>query len=94
MLYAHSLPDQPVSLWQSLEQHLRKSAQRAETFGRAFGAGDWAALAARLHDLGKASPEFQAYISGQGGRRRACSCGIGRLGERKGNTWPSGWPIA
>ena len=70
MLYAHSLPDQPVSLWQSLEQHLRKSAQRAETFGRAFGAGDWAALAARLHDLGKASPEFQAYISGQGGRRR------------------------
>ena len=70
MLYAHSLPDQPVSLWQSLEQHLRKSAQRAETFGRAFGAGDWAALAARLHDLGKASSEFQAYISGQGGRRR------------------------
>ena len=70
MLYAHSLPDQDVSQWQSLEDHLRESAQRAGAFGRAFGAGEWAALAARLHDLGKASPEFQAYISGQNGRRR------------------------
>lgn len=70
MLYAHSLPGQDVSRWQSLEAHLRESARRAEAFGGAFGAGKWAALAARLHDLGKASPEFQAYLIGQGRRRR------------------------
>lgn len=88
MLYAHSLSDQPASLWQSLECHLRASAQLAETFASAFGAGGWAALATRLHDLGKASREFQAYISGQGGRRHIdhSTAGARLLLER----WQSG----
>ena len=57
MLYAHSLPDQPVSLWQSLEQHLRKSAQRAETFGRAFGAGYDPKLGLLVDDPTRQTPE-------------------------------------
>ncbi len=88
MLYAHSLPDQEVSHWQSLEDHLRKSAQLAEAFGRVFGAGEWAALATRLHDLGKASPEFQTYISGQNGRRRIDHSTAGaRLLLRRWKAW-------
>jgi CRISPR-associated endonuclease/helicase Cas3 len=43
--YAHSLPDRPPREWQKLEDHLLAVAQRAEQFGQAFGAGEWAYLA-------------------------------------------------
>lgn len=91
MLYAHSLPDQDVSHWQSLEAHLRESARRAEAFGSAFGAGKWAALVARLHDLGKASPEFQDYISGRNARRRIDHSTAGaRLLLQRWKAWGKG----
>ena len=62
MLYAHSLPGQPPEKWQPLEEHLRNVARLASEFAAPFGSADWAYNAGLLHDLGKASPEFQAYL--------------------------------
>jgi len=45
-----------------LQDHLLGTAERADTFARAFGNHDWARLAGLWHDLGKYSSEFQHYI--------------------------------
>ncbi|MDR3438859.1 CRISPR-associated endonuclease Cas3'' [Telmatospirillum sp.] len=61
-IFAHSLADQPVEQWEPLSLHLTSVAERAASFAAPFG---WAALgrlAGMLHDLGKLSPDFQAYI--------------------------------
>ncbi|MCI5122148.1 MAG: CRISPR-associated endonuclease Cas3'', partial [Candidatus Electrothrix sp. AUS4] len=60
--YAHSLEDQPLDQWQTLEQHLEKTAELCRSFAKQFNAGQWGELAGRFHDLGKGSREFQAYL--------------------------------
>lgn len=60
--YAHTLEGRPVAEWQSLEAHLRKTADRCRQFAEQFNAGAWGELAGRFHDLGKGSREFQAYL--------------------------------
>lgn len=60
--YAHSLEGKPKSEWQSLDEHLNNVAEKARSFAKVFGAGDWAYLAGALHDEGKGSLEFQAYL--------------------------------
>lgn len=70
--YAHSHPDHPEdrSQWQTLEDHLRKVANRATQFAKETRPLDaafhevarWAGL---LHDIGKYTPEFQAYLGRQ-----------------------------
>lgn len=60
--YAHSLEDQPLDQWQTLEQHLEKTAELCRSFAEQFNAGQWGELAGRFHDLGKGSREFQAYL--------------------------------
>lgn len=45
-----------------MEDHLRDVAALAESFGREFGAADWARIAGLWHDLGKYRPAFQRYI--------------------------------
>lgn len=66
--FAHSLPGQPISGWEPLNEHLRcvglGAAERAERFGWA----EVARLAGHLHDIGKSSAQFQAYIQGQAPR--------------------------
>ncbi len=60
--WAHS-PSPPVQPEpQSLLAHLGGVARLAREFGEAFGAGDYAELAAWLHDVGKMEPDFQARI--------------------------------
>ena len=62
-MFAHSTPDPSRSDWEPLEVHLARVGRLAAAFGERIG---WAALAeaaGRLHDIGKASPEFQRYIS-------------------------------
>ena len=47
---------------QSVADHLRGTADRAETFADAFGAGPLGRLAGLLHDIGKYSDAFQVRI--------------------------------
>jgi CRISPR-associated endonuclease/helicase Cas3 len=64
--YAHSTPTPDGSNWQPLRDHLKQTALRAKMFGSKFGAAKAAALAGWLHDLGKYSEAYQAYIAGRG----------------------------
>ncbi len=70
-MFAHSTSRPDRSDWEPLRSHLTAVAVLAAEFAAKFG---WAALAeaaGRLHDIGKASAEFQAYL-GQprdGGRK-------------------------
>lgn len=66
-VYAHSLPCAPLSEWEPLDAHLEAVAERAAEFADKFGAGDWGRAAGLLHDIGKAKPEFQAYLLGKRG---------------------------
>lgn len=61
-MYAHSLKDRPPSEWQKLEDHLRQVAELAAEFAGPFQSADWAWNAGWLHDLGKATNAFQAYL--------------------------------
>jgi CRISPR-associated endonuclease/helicase Cas3 len=60
--YAHSLPDRPESDWEPLAAHLDAVARRAAEFATPFGWAETARLAGQLHDIGKFSAKFQAYI--------------------------------
>lgn len=65
--YAHSLPGQPPEKWQTLDEHLQAVATMASEFAAAFNSSDWAYNAGWLHDLGKAHPDFQAYLRRENG---------------------------
>lgn len=84
MHYAHSTEREDRSDWQFLADHLRAVAELAGDRGNKFGAGKAAQMCGWLHDLGKYSLAFQAYIAGRGnsvdhstaGAREAISCGV------------------
>lgn len=60
--YAHSIEGQPPQKWQPLEEHLQNVANIAGEFAAAFGAKEWAIIAGKLHDLGKGTKSWQAYL--------------------------------
>ncbi len=64
MWYAHSLPDAAQSAWQTLDEHLDNTTRLAGDFASVFGAQDFAALAAGLHDAGKYTGAFQRRLAG------------------------------
>lgn len=65
MLYARSTEDkQNKNSWQTLPDHLNGVAKRAEEFANSFGAGSWGKVAGLLHDIGKASDDFQKRLEG------------------------------
>ena len=66
MYYAHSASSADRSDWQRLADHLHNVAALAGRFGAKFEAEQLAGLAGILHDLGKYSEAFQAYIEGRG----------------------------
>lgn len=45
-----------------LLEHGRGVAKLAEEYAQGFGGGEWARIAAMLHDLGKYQPDWQQYI--------------------------------
>ena len=63
-MFAHSLDDQPVGEWELLSHHLTAVGQRAADFAAGFGWAEMARTAGQLHDIGKCSAAFQAYIAG------------------------------
>src|SRR5271168_2743945 len=62
--FAHSVEGVDASRWQSLASHLTAVGQLAGMRGRKFGAGEAAALAGVLHDLGKYTEGFQNRLRG------------------------------
>src|SRR5258705_13942087 len=66
MYFAHSVEDQDRARWQGLAEHLISVSELAAARGSKFGAGRLGALSGMLHDLGKYTDGFQAYIAGAG----------------------------
>ncbi|MGH7072073.1 MAG: CRISPR-associated endonuclease Cas3'', partial [Acetobacteraceae bacterium] len=61
-IFAHSLRNRPIEDWEPLSHHLTAVGNRAAEFAGAFGWNEAARVAGRLHDIGKCSAAFQAYI--------------------------------
>jgi CRISPR-associated endonuclease/helicase Cas3 len=73
--FAHSVPGQPEDRWEPLASHLADVAARARLHGDRFGAGELAACAGSLHDLGKYKSRFQARL--RGSREKVDHAGAG-----------------
>lgn len=71
--YAHTDPENPHKLpedgarWQELKDHLEQTARLAKDFASTFNSGHWGYTAGTLHDLGKYSAAFQAYLLRENG---------------------------
>ncbi|MGI3903964.1 MAG: CRISPR-associated endonuclease Cas3'' [Janthinobacterium lividum] len=61
-VYAHSTPDPDYRVWEPLADHLAAVGDTASRFAGVFGWGAVAGLSGRLHDIGKCSAAFQAYL--------------------------------
>lgn len=64
-IYAHSLPGASMHQWETLADHAEAVGARAAELAEPLGWAQVLRLAGRLHDIGKLSPEFQAYITGE-----------------------------
>jgi CRISPR-associated endonuclease/helicase Cas3 len=61
-LFAHSLNGRPLQEWEKLDDHLRRVAHLCEHLGKKFGAAHIGYAAGLWHDLGKAAPDWQAFL--------------------------------
>src|SRR3954452_5968480 len=64
-VYAHSLPDRSIGDWELLLDHAAAVGERAACFAEPFGWAEAARIAGVLHDIGKLTADFQAYIRGE-----------------------------
>ena len=68
VVYAHSVPGRPIQEWELLRDHLVEVADLASDFAADFGGSHAARAAGLLHDVGKASDAFQAYLRAEAGK--------------------------
>jgi len=61
-LFAHSVPGEPEAVWEPLAEHLAAVGRTAASFAEVFGVRALAEAMGRLHDIGKMSAAYQAYI--------------------------------
>lgn len=61
-VFAHSAPARSWTAWETLHAHADRVAGRAAGFAAPFGWAQAASAAGLLHDIGKCSEAFQAYI--------------------------------
>lgn len=62
-MFAHSTSDPSRADWEPLADHLGEVGARAAAFAGQFGCAEMARAAGLLHDIGKVSESYQAYIS-------------------------------
>lgn len=67
--FAHSLPGTPLDQWELLPEHLGAVATLAGVHAQPFGCAAMARTAGLVHDVGKLSEAFQAYIRNPDARR-------------------------
>ena len=60
--FAHTLPGQDSSHWESLPRHLDEVADLTARYAGAFNAEAWGRVLGACHDLGKLSNDFQGYL--------------------------------
>jgi CRISPR-associated endonuclease/helicase Cas3 len=65
MFFAHSIDGQKPETWQTLAKHLQAVSLLTSMLAKKFGAEQLGAIVGLLHDLGKYSHQFQAYIAGR-----------------------------
>lgn len=87
-IYAHSVPDRPVSEWESLRDHAQAVAGRAALFAAPFGGGEAAAALGWVHDLGKMKCRFQAKLRGERNTEPHSAEGARLLLSRHGKLGP------
>ncbi len=83
-LYAHTRPGRPPEEWEPLAEHLAAVAERAAAFADLFGAGEMGRILGLLHDVGKASARFGAYLHGAAASTDHSTAGARLAVERYG----------
>ena len=84
MLYAHTVEGQGKEAWQPLAEHLQNVAELSAGFADKFGAPELGHLIGLLHDVGKASDEFQMRLEGRPGSVDHATAGAQLLAEQYG----------
>ncbi len=60
--FAHSAPGRSFDFWETLRTHSVEVGESAAASAGAFGVAEVGRVSGLLHDIGKCSPAFQAYI--------------------------------
>jgi CRISPR-associated endonuclease/helicase Cas3 len=71
-------------MWEPLAEHLQAVGSKAAEFAAAFGFERWGDAAGLLHDIGKVSDAFQAYIRGVGASPDHSTAGAAEAAARYG----------
>ena len=88
-VFAHSLVCEAEEKWEPLADHLALVGEKAARFAGRFGADILGDVAGRMHDIGKMSAAFQAYIKDNGAAKGPdhATAGAKEAGRLYGEKW-------